>query len=163
LACMLVLAAVSDAHAQDTRLMDRLDPRTAAAATELADSARALTLPTEPLVQEALEGQGKGACGDALIHAGRRLIHDRRGPRGARRRCRRRRTAPRRRRARRWRYAAAPRTAADPPVPRGIRQRPGGDGLPNVPRRIRGAVARPHHGDVERAPLRGRIRRATTT
>lgn len=76
LGCMLVPAAVSDAHAQDTRLLDRLDPQTAAAVTELVDSARALTLPTEPLVQKALEGESKGASGDAIVDAVRRLIHD---------------------------------------------------------------------------------------
>ncbi len=53
---------------QDRRLSDRLDPVTASSVQRLVDSARATGLPTEPLVQKALEGSTMGASGDR-IHA----------------------------------------------------------------------------------------------
>jgi hypothetical protein len=65
-----------DAHAQDTRLQTRLEPRITAVVSALVDSARALELPTEPLVQKALEGQSKGASGDAIVNAVRSRTHD---------------------------------------------------------------------------------------
>lgn len=65
-----------DAGAQDARLEKRLGPRTAAAVAALVDSARALELPTEPLVQKALEGRSKGAEGDAIVAAVRALVRD---------------------------------------------------------------------------------------
>lgn len=64
------------ALAQDPRLHKRLDPETAAAVAALVDSASTLGLPTEPLVQKALEGQSKGASGDAIVRAVRELIRD---------------------------------------------------------------------------------------
>lgn len=64
------------ALAQDARLNKRLDPQTAAAVAALVDSASTLGLPTEPLVQKALEGQSKGASGEAIVHAVRALIRD---------------------------------------------------------------------------------------
>ncbi|HEY8469773.1 MAG TPA: hypothetical protein VIL18_09025 [Longimicrobiales bacterium] len=71
----LILGA-GDALAQDARLKKRLDPQTAAAVGALVDSAGALGLPTEPLVQKALEGQSKGASGEAIVGAVRALIRD---------------------------------------------------------------------------------------
>ncbi|MFS8636711.1 MAG: hypothetical protein FWJ74_01405 [Gemmatimonadota bacterium] len=70
-----VLAA-QEVNAQDARLQQRLDPPTAAAVAALVDSASALGLPTEPLVQKALEGQSKGATGDAIVAAVRALVRD---------------------------------------------------------------------------------------
>ena len=45
---------------------DRLDPVTADAVQHLVDSARTSGLPTEPLVQKALEGSTLGAAGDRI-------------------------------------------------------------------------------------------------
>jgi hypothetical protein len=53
-------------QAQDRRLSDRLDPVTASSIQGLVDSARAAGLPTEPLVQKALEGSTMGASGDRI-------------------------------------------------------------------------------------------------
>lgn len=63
LACLLLPAA---AVAQDTRLTGRLDPVTAASVQEIVDSAAQAGLPTEPLIQKALEGSTLGAGGDRI-------------------------------------------------------------------------------------------------
>jgi hypothetical protein len=65
---LLALLAFSPAllRAQDRRLSDRLDPATATSVQQLIDSAGALKLPTEPLVQKALEGSTMGASGDRI-------------------------------------------------------------------------------------------------
>lgn len=55
--------------AQDRRLSERLDPATAAAVQQAVDSAVAVGLPTEPLVQKALEGSTLGASGDRIVAA----------------------------------------------------------------------------------------------
>lgn len=52
--------------AQDQRLAERLDPTTATAVQLLVDSAGQIGLPTEPLVQKALEGSTLGASGDRI-------------------------------------------------------------------------------------------------
>ena len=76
-ACAFALAfAPRHALAQDARLYKRLDPQTAAAVAALVDSASTIGLPSEPLVQKALEGQSKGASGDAIVRAVRALIRD---------------------------------------------------------------------------------------
>ena len=59
--------------AQDARLQ-RLDPALAALVQAQLDSARAADLPTEPLVQKALEGRGKGAAADRIVGAVRALL-----------------------------------------------------------------------------------------
>jgi hypothetical protein len=63
-----ILLAFSPAllQGQDRRLFDRLDPVTAPRVQRLVDSARAAALPTEPLVQKALEGSTMGASGDRI-------------------------------------------------------------------------------------------------
>jgi hypothetical protein len=63
-----ILLAFSPAllQGQDRRLFDRLDPVTAPSVQRLVDSARAAALPTEPLVQKALEGSTMGASGDRI-------------------------------------------------------------------------------------------------
>ena len=67
LALVLLLAASPAAlRAQDRRLGERLDPVTATAVQRLVDSARVAGLPTEPLVQKALEGSTLGAGGDRI-------------------------------------------------------------------------------------------------
>jgi hypothetical protein len=55
--------------AQDPRLAERLDPATAAAVQRVVDSAGRAGLPTEPLVQKALEGSTLGAPGDRIESA----------------------------------------------------------------------------------------------
>ena len=74
LRCAVPLAAVgvlatANLQAQDRRLIDRLDPVTATAVQQLVDSARAAQLPSEPLVQKALEGATLGAGGDRIRNA----------------------------------------------------------------------------------------------
>ena len=70
-AAVLALLAVgtSPLHGQDRRLVERLDPVTSTAVQHLVDSARALQLPAEPLVQKALEGSTLGAGGDRIRSA----------------------------------------------------------------------------------------------
>lgn len=60
-------------RAQDPRLDRRLDPETRAAVVAILDSARAAGLPTEPLVDKALEGASKGAAGSRIVAAVRNL------------------------------------------------------------------------------------------
>ena len=57
LSLALFLAVPATATAQDARLAERLDTATAAGVQQLVDSARRAGLPTEPLVQKALEGR----------------------------------------------------------------------------------------------------------
>ena len=70
-AAVLALLAfgTSPLHGQDRRLVERLDPVTSTAVQHLVDSARALQLPAEPLVQKALEGSTLGAGGDRIRSA----------------------------------------------------------------------------------------------
>src|SRR5712691_7045290 len=63
------------AAAQDPRL-ERLDPRVRPLVAVVIDSARAAGLPTEPLVQRALEGAAKGAPGALIVSAVQRLAAD---------------------------------------------------------------------------------------
>ena len=63
------------AAAQDPRL-ERLEPSTRPLVAALIDSARAFSLPAEPLVQRALEGATKRAPGDRIVAAVRRLAVD---------------------------------------------------------------------------------------
>ncbi|MBX6333512.1 MAG: hypothetical protein IRY91_16820, partial [Gemmatimonadaceae bacterium] len=78
LATWIVTAAVVAAHAlpaQTNRLASRLDSATAAEVSRIADSARALGLPVEPLFDKALEGATKRADGARIIAAVRSLAH----------------------------------------------------------------------------------------
>jgi len=63
------------AAAQDPRL-ERLDAGTRPLVAALVDSARTAGLPAEPLVQRALQGTIKGAPGDRIVAAVRRLAAD---------------------------------------------------------------------------------------
>jgi hypothetical protein len=74
IATVLTALAGFAASAQDTRLSARLDTRTAAAVTRVLDSARARSLPTEPLVQKALQGSAKRASGERVLAAVRELL-----------------------------------------------------------------------------------------
>jgi hypothetical protein len=74
LAAMLV-AGRAAAQQTDPRL-ERLDAATRPAVAALVDSARRASLPTEPLVQRALEGATKRASGDVIVAAVRRFAVD---------------------------------------------------------------------------------------
>ena len=75
IACAVSVLAPLAGHAQELRLDGRVDATTAAAVSTLVDSARALQLPTEPLVLKALEGASKGASSAAIVAATRNLLH----------------------------------------------------------------------------------------
>ena len=77
----LVLGGVP-AVAQDARL-SRLDPSTGQVIARLVDSARAANLPSEPLVDKALEGASKHAPGARIADAVRTLLADLGRARGA--------------------------------------------------------------------------------
>ncbi|MEO8032511.1 MAG: hypothetical protein ABJC74_03090 [Gemmatimonadota bacterium] len=63
---------VVPARGQEARLLDRLPHGTAVAVQQLIDSVAA-TLPTEPLIKKALEGQSKGADSARILVAVRGL------------------------------------------------------------------------------------------
>jgi hypothetical protein len=65
----LLLSVPAAAAAQDSRLIERLDTATAASVQQVVDSARSAGLPTEPLVQKALEGGTLGASGERIVAA----------------------------------------------------------------------------------------------
>lgn len=74
LASLLVVAPAA-AQQVDPRL-ERLDAATRPVVAALIDSARTASLPTEPLVQRALEGATKGAPEGVIVTAVRRLAVD---------------------------------------------------------------------------------------
>lgn len=77
IACLLAcLAVASTARAQDERLARRLDSTTQAQVAAVIDSARGAGLPLEPLVDRALEGASKGASGQRIVAAVRKLAAD---------------------------------------------------------------------------------------
>jgi hypothetical protein len=73
LVAVLLVAGRGTASAQDSRLFARLDERTRLAVQAVIDSARSDKLPTEPLINKALEGNEKGADGARIIAAVRGL------------------------------------------------------------------------------------------
>ncbi len=74
-ALALALAALTAGNlaAQDARLRGRLDAPTAARIQLIVDSAGAAGLPTEPLVQKALEGASKNVPSDRIVETVRSL------------------------------------------------------------------------------------------
>jgi hypothetical protein len=74
LAC--ALASPSALRAQDARLDARLDAHTRDAVVALIDSARSDGIPSEPLVQKALEGASKHADGARILVAVRMLARE---------------------------------------------------------------------------------------
>lgn len=67
-AAIIPLASVSQlAVAQDARLVGRLAPPTLAAITGILDSARVAGVPTEPLVQRALEGASRNVPPERIV------------------------------------------------------------------------------------------------
>ena len=71
----LLLAVQVAGGAQDPRL-ERLDPETRSLVMAVVDSSRAAGLPSEPLIQRALEGTAKNAPGTRIVSAVRRLATD---------------------------------------------------------------------------------------
>jgi hypothetical protein len=69
LVCLALLRSPADAAAQDPRLAARLDSVTRVQVEAIVTSARGEGLPTEPLVQKALEGSSKGAAGPRIVTA----------------------------------------------------------------------------------------------
>lgn len=74
LVSLFAAGAVGHAVAQEPRLEGRVPQPARAQVNAMLDSARAAGLPTEPLVDRALEGAAKGATGDLIIAAVRRLF-----------------------------------------------------------------------------------------
>ena len=68
---------------QDPRLTDRLPAGTAAAVQRVIDSTRADSIPADPLIKKALEGQSKGADSARIIAAVRALAGNLATARGA--------------------------------------------------------------------------------
>ena len=79
---IVALLMATQVAVQDPRL-ERLDPETRIAVSGVIDSARSAGLPSEPLVQRALEGVTKGAAGTRIVTAVRRLSSDLATARGA--------------------------------------------------------------------------------
>lgn len=71
----VLLVARATAQGTDPRL-ERLDQATRPVIVALVDSARAAGLPVNPLVERALEGATKGAPGEVIASAVRRLAGD---------------------------------------------------------------------------------------
>jgi hypothetical protein len=69
LALSALLALPATARAQDDRLTERLDAATASQVQQVVDSAKSAGLPSEPLVQKALEGATLGASDDRIVAA----------------------------------------------------------------------------------------------
>ncbi|MCK4413772.1 MAG: hypothetical protein KAY32_09525 [Candidatus Eisenbacteria sp.] len=75
LIAITLLAEVAVASPEvDARLAERLAPETLGRVAVLVDSARRETLPTEPLIQKALEGVTKGADGERIAWAVHSLL-----------------------------------------------------------------------------------------
>jgi len=70
-----LLLVIAQNPAQDPRY-ERLDPDTRARVVAIVDSARAVGLPSEPLIHRALEGAMKNAAGERIVAAVRRLAGD---------------------------------------------------------------------------------------
>ena len=68
-ACVLLALFAGSAHAQDRRLVARLDSGTAYAVSRIVDSVRAVGLPAETLVGVALEGASRRAPNDRIVGA----------------------------------------------------------------------------------------------
>ncbi len=83
LAVGLLLGSPAAAAAQDPRLEARLDSATRVRVEAALASARDEGLPTEPLVQKALEGASKGAPGPRIVDAVGTVLADLRRARQA--------------------------------------------------------------------------------
>jgi hypothetical protein len=83
--CLIALALLlsSPASAQDPRLESRLDSTTRLQVEAAVAAARSESLPTEPLIQKALEGSSKGAPGPRISAAVATVLEDLRRARAA--------------------------------------------------------------------------------
>ena len=81
-ACVMMVASSRASGQQDVRLA-RLDATTRVAVAAIMDSARKTRLPTESLLDKALEGEKKGADGDRIVTAVRGLYSELRTARAA--------------------------------------------------------------------------------
>jgi len=75
-AVLVATAAAQDSQDSKDPRLARLDPAARSLVVVVIDSARTAGLPTEPLVQRALEGATKGAPGTLIGNAVRRLAAD---------------------------------------------------------------------------------------
>jgi hypothetical protein len=71
-----LLVTAGTLHGQTDPRLQRLPPAATAAVDHLVDSVRAVGLPTEPLVDKALEGSSKGAAADRIVRAVQTLASD---------------------------------------------------------------------------------------
>src|SRR5262245_13904066 len=83
LLALALLRPPTGAAAQDPRLAARLDSATRVQVEAVVASARGEGLPTEPLVQKALEGSSKGAGGPRIVTAVEAMLADLRRAREA--------------------------------------------------------------------------------
>lgn len=79
----LTVSRVGMGQGSDDARLARLDSTTRFAVAALVDSARRLRLPTEPLVDKALEGEKKGANGTRIVFAVRGLSAELRSARSS--------------------------------------------------------------------------------
>ena len=79
----LSLAQVADAQRSEDARLARLDSTTRVAVNVVLDSARKSRLPTEPIIDKALEGSKKGAEGERIVTAVRGLFAELRTARSA--------------------------------------------------------------------------------
>ena len=82
-AVVLTMSRIGMGQSSNDARLSRLDSATRFAVVALVDSARRLRLPTEPLVDKALEGEKKGADGSRIIFAVRGLSAELRSARGS--------------------------------------------------------------------------------
>ena len=83
---LALVGATASAQSVDPRLVKRLDAGTRSAVAAIIDSARVLRLPTEPLIDKALEGAAKKGSESAdrdsgsCVHGSARAGAQRSGP-----------------------------------------------------------------------------------
>jgi hypothetical protein len=70
---LAALLIVAPAHAQESLLQARLDAQTYKGVSEVIASTSSLGIPTQSLVSKALEGASKGASGERIVAAVRKL------------------------------------------------------------------------------------------
>jgi hypothetical protein len=83
LGIMMVIGADATAHAQEARLVGRVPDATRLQLDATLSAARNAGLPTEPLVDRALEGAAKGARAELIVAAVNRLLNELREARQA--------------------------------------------------------------------------------
>lgn len=83
LSSLMIACAFFNAGAQEARLKGALDAETYAKVAKMTDSARAESLPVDPLIGVALEGASKHASSDRILGAVRGYLKALRGARAA--------------------------------------------------------------------------------